>query len=120
MTPILPFINDTEENIKGILTYCIDANVQGLLTFGIGMTLRYGNREYYYKKLDELFPSLKRKYMHIFGTAYGIKSPHSQKLNNLVKNICDHNGILYGAKQIFDFIARIDPEDQQLSLWSDS
>ena len=120
MTPILPFINDTEENIRGILTYCIDAKVRGLLTFGIGMTLRYGNREYYYKKLDELFPGLKREYMRAFGSSYGIKSPRSQKLDRLVKDICSNNGIINDTKEVFDFIASFEPEGKQLSFWSGS
>ena len=85
LTPTLPFINDTEENVKGILDYCIDAGVKGILTFGSGMTLRRGNREYYYKKLDELFPGLKKKYMHAYGMSYGIKSPNSKKLESIVK-----------------------------------
>ena len=61
MTPILPFIYDNEENISGILDYCKQAKVTGLLTFGIGMTLRSGNREYFFKKLEEHFPELKKE-----------------------------------------------------------
>ena len=52
LTPILPFINDTEENLEGILQYCIGANVFGIISFGMGLTLRDGNREYFYKKLE--------------------------------------------------------------------
>lgn len=120
MTPILPFINDTEENIRGILSYCIDAKVRGLINFGIGMTLRRGDREYYYKKLDELFPGMKHRYMHAFGTAYAIKSPDSDKLERLVKEICRENGIINGVREVFDYIAELWPEDRQLSLWTEA
>ncbi len=65
----MPFINDTAENIQGILSYCKEANVKGILTFGMGMTLRFKNREYYYKKLDEHFPNLKRESMKKYGSS---------------------------------------------------
>lgn len=120
MTPILPFINDTEENLRGILDYCIEAGVKGILTFGIGMTLRRGNREYYYSKLDELFPGLKREYMHAFGSSYGIKSPRSHELERLVKKTCTANGIIYGTKEVFDYISHFEPGEGQLSLWPNS
>ena len=63
-TPILPYINDTVENIRGVLNYCFDAGVKGVLTFGDGgMTLRDGDREYYYSALDRHFPGLKNIYI---------------------------------------------------------
>ena len=117
MTPTLPFINDTEENIKGLLDYCLDAEVRGIISFGIGMTLRLGNREYYYMKLDEHFPGLKREYMHAFGSSYGIKSPNSQKLERLVKKTCRDNGIIYGMNEVFGYIADFKPKENQLSLF---
>ncbi len=55
LDPILPFINDTEENLKGILDYCIDAEVIGIICFGMGLTLREGSREYFYKNLMSTF-----------------------------------------------------------------
>ena len=58
-SPLLPFINDTEENLRGILGYCFEAEVKGIICFGIGLTLREGDREYFYKKLDEHFPGLR-------------------------------------------------------------
>ena len=61
LSPVLPFINDTEENIRAILDMCIDAGVWGVLCFGMGLTLREGNREYFYAGLDRYFPGLKRE-----------------------------------------------------------
>ena len=46
MTPILPFINDTRENIEGLLDYCLQADVKGILLFDVGVTLREGDREF--------------------------------------------------------------------------
>lgn len=59
LAPILPFINDTEANLRGILDYCIEAGVYGIICFGMGLTLRDGNREYFYQQLDRHFPGLK-------------------------------------------------------------
>jgi DNA repair photolyase len=119
MTPILPFINDTKENIEGLLGYCMEAEVKGILIFGIGMTLRYGNREYYYKKLDEHFPGLKREYMKKFGSAYGIKSPYNTQLTKLVKGFCKENSMLYGEKEIFEYCLKLPEQDKQLTLWNE-
>ena len=40
MTPILPFLTDTEENLRIILEYCFDAGVKGIVCWNAGMTLR--------------------------------------------------------------------------------
>ena len=117
LTPILPFINDTEENIKGLLEYCKDAGVTGIITFGIGMTLRSGNREYFFKKLDESFPEMKRQYMRTFGTSYGIHSPHSRALSKMVKDFCKEQGMLHGTKEIFDYLNYFPEQEEQLSLF---
>lgn len=117
LTPILPFINDNEENILGILDYCKQAKVTGLLTFGIGMTLRYGNREYYFKKLEEHFPELKKEYMRKYGSSYGIKSPNSQKLTRIIKKFCKDNNIIYGEKEVFKFCTLFPEQNNQLSIF---
>ena len=70
LAPILPWINDTEENISGILNLCIQAKVYGVLCFGMGLTLREGNREYFYAQLDRLFPGLKERYMRRYRNQY--------------------------------------------------
>ena len=87
LDPILPFINDTEENIRGILDYCIQAKVYGIICFGMGLTLREGNREYFYEKLDEHFTGLKSRYIRTYGNRYELCSPHEAKLNQIVKAV---------------------------------
>lgn len=120
LTPILPFINDTEENILGILNYCKESGVKGIVTFGIGMTLRYGNREYYYKKLDEHFPNLKIEYMHKYKSSYGLKSPNNAKLSKLIKDFCKDNNMLYGEKEVFSYVWDFTPKNEQLSLFDNN
>ncbi len=116
-TPMLPFINDTPENVQGILEYCGDAGVKGVLSFGAGMTLRYGNREYYYKKLDEHFPGLKKEYMKKYGSAYGISSPSSAKISRMIKDFCDKNGMMYTQKQIFGYVQQFELPYGQMSMF---
>lgn len=85
LDPILPFINDTEENIRGILGYCIEAKVHGIICFGMGLTLREGNREYFYKKLDVHFPGMKARYISHYGNSYEVVSPNHNKLMPIIK-----------------------------------
>lgn len=117
MTPILPFINDTVENICGLLDYCKAAEVKGILTFGIGMTLRSGNREYFLKKLDEHFPEISRQYMRAFGSSYGIHSPNGKVLDKLVKDFCKENHVLYGTEAVFSYLNTLEEKETQLSLF---
>ena len=104
MTPLLPFINDTEENVTGILDYCVKAKVKGVICFGIGLTLREGNREYFYKQLDRLFPGLKEKYMQWYGYRYEISSPDNERLMEIFHRRCEENGIMHDNDEIFGYL----------------
>lgn len=118
LCPILPFINDTEENLKGILDYCVKAEVKGIINFGMGLTLRDGNREYFYKKLDEYFPGLKEKYIHVYGNAYEIPSPNNKILTEIFRNECGKNGIMYNVKECFEYLHKFEDKysGEQMSL----
>lgn len=116
LTPILPFINDSEENIRGIINYCIDAKVKGIMCFGIGVTLREGDREYFYQKLDEHFPGLKKDYQRIYGEDYIINSPNHVKLMKILNEECLKHGIMSNVDEIFNYIQNFDSQDQ-LSLF---
>ena len=104
ITPILPFINDTEENIKGILDYCIKAGVYGVVYMGMGLTLRDGDREYFYEQLDKHFPGLKERYIEHYGNSYDIPSPDNSKLNKLVAKTCEEHGIIYDREELFRYM----------------
>lgn len=119
LDPILPFINDTEENLLGILEYCIEAKVYGIICFGIGLTLREGNREYFYTKLDEHFPGLKKKYQKKYGYSYEIKSDNSEKLMNLLHSECKNYGIVCSNEEVFKYLHTFEDKQQveQLSLF---
>jgi DNA repair photolyase len=117
--PMLPFINDTEENLRGILNYCIEAKVYGIICFNIGVTLREGNREYFYKKLDEYFPGLKQKYHKKYGYSYELRSDNSQKLMQIFYNECKRNGIVCNNNEVFKYLHTYEVKQpiEQLSLF---
>lgn len=119
MSPILPFINDTEENIRGILNYCIEARVYGIICFGIGLTLREGNREYFYQKLDEHFPSLKERYQKNYGNAYEIVSENNNELMQVFYEECNKHGIVCNNDTIFQYLHEFEEKEymEQLSLF---
>lgn len=104
LSPILPYINDTEDNINSILDSCIDANVKGVLNLDMGLSLRHGNREYFYRKLDENFPGLRDKYVEEFGDGNFIYSKNNRKLKQIIKNRCQRHGMLYKQEDIFNYM----------------
>lgn len=116
LCPILPFINDTEENLMGILNYCIEAKVYGIICFGMGMTLREGSREYFYKQLDRLFPHMKEKYIQAYGNQYELNSPRNSSLMRLFHRICAENGIAHDNRQIFDYLNTFEEKQNNVQL----
>lgn len=121
LCPILPFINDTEENIMGILNYCIEAKVYGIICFGMGMTLREGSREYFYKQLDQLFPHMKERYIRTFGSQYELNSQRNSSLMRLFHQICTEKGIVHDNRQIFEYLNTFEEKNNyvQLSLFDE-
>lgn len=106
MTPTLPFINDTEENIRGLLNYCIEAKVYGIICFSIGVTLREGDREYFYLNLDKHFPGLKEKYIKTYGNSYEVISSKHHELMKIFNEICKKNNIKNNNNEIFAYMYR--------------
>ena len=115
LTPILPFINDTEENITKILNECVRTGVKGIINFGMGVTLRAGDREYFYSKLDEHFPGLSDRYIRTYGDAYEVPSPNSKELLRIFKKICRDNGMMSDADECFRYLN--DLPDKQISIF---
>lgn len=119
LDPILPFINDTEENIDGILDYCAKAKVYGIICFGMGLTLREGNREYFYACLDRYFPGLKQKYIQTYGGSYEVISPKNNELMALLYKRCRQEGIVCDNNEIFSFLHSFEDKlsGRQLNLF---
>ncbi len=104
LTPILPFINDIKENIIGILNYCKEAKVYGVICFGMGLTLREGNREYFYSELDKKFPKLKELYIQEYGISYIINSRNNYRLMSIFHEFCEANNIVHDNNSIFNYL----------------
>ena len=116
LCPILPHINDTEENINTILDWCIDANVKGVLNMGMGLSLREGNREYFYEMLDERFPGVKEKYIDEFGDSYFIHSKDNRRLRSILRKRCEENGIMHNPDEIFSYMHEFPEKSVQSKL----
>lgn len=116
LCPILPYINDTEDNINSILDYCIETNVKGILCYEMGLTLREGNREYFYSKLDEHFPGLKEKYIGEYGDSYAIPSSDNRKLMSIFKKRTYEEGILNNFNEIFEYLHEFPQKSYQSTL----
>ncbi len=119
LTPVLPFINDTEENISGILDMCMEAEVYGVICFGMGLTLREGNREYFYRQSDRLFPGLKEKYIRTYGNQYVAESRNNKDLMRFFHRKCEEAGIVHDNGQIFNYLHFFEENsaNKQLSIW---
>lgn len=117
LTPILPFINDTQENIMAILEACAEVGVKGIICFAMGLTLREGDREYYYAALDRDFPGLKRKYMATYGNAYELSSSKAVYLMGIFRGFCQERKILYSPQECFSFMRAFPEKYTQMSLF---
>jgi DNA repair photolyase len=116
LSPILPFLNDTEENVTAILEACAEVGVRGIVCFGMGMTLRGGNREYYYAALDRHFPGLRARYEKTFGTAYTLSSPNEGRLMALLRERCEKYGMLWRPEDCFRWIGELPERFSQTKL----
>lgn len=117
LSPILPFINDTRDNLLGILNYCIEAQVYGIICFGMGVTLREGDREYFYKALDRHFPGMKEKYHRKYGYAYSLPSDNSGELMKIFKDTCRSNGIIHDVEKCFEYLHEFPEQYEQMTLF---
>ena len=117
LSPILPFINDTRENIEGILDYCIQAKVHGIICFDMGVTLRDGDREYFYAALDKHFPGVKAKYHQRYGYAYQVPSERNEELMQLFRQTCKAHDILCDVDACFQYLHEFPEKYEQLSLF---
>jgi len=117
LCPILPFLTDTPENLRAILEACADAGVKGIIQFGMGLTLREGNREYFYAQLDRKFPGLKQRYIRDYGIAYELPSPREPELLDIFHRFCEQYGIWHDNGRIFHYLAQYEEKASQLSFF---
>ncbi len=116
-SPLLPFINDTEENLRGILDYCFEAKVKGILCMGIGTTMRDGSRQAFYQALDRHFPGMTQRYREQFGDSYQCDSEANEKLMKIFHTQCEKQGIMHNVEAIFAYLHEFPESYEQLSLF---
>ncbi|RQN10811.1 radical SAM protein [Clostridium butyricum] len=114
LMPILPFINDTEENIVNIVRKAYDNGAKFIFAYGMGLTLRGNQRDYYYEKLIKLFPEKKlvEQYVNGYGNSYECSSQNSRKLWSVFTKECNKYGILYKMSDIINDYKRGYYEEQ--------
>ena len=117
ITPILPFINDTRENVESILRECARVGVKGIIDFGMGLTLREGDREYYYAALDKHFPGMKKRYIETYGNAYELPCPNSKELIKFLQCFCKENGMMYKPQDCFNYMMELPDKYPQMSIF---
>ena len=120
LSPILPFINDTEENVEQLLNACVRVGVKGIICFGMGLTLRDGDREYYYAALDSHFPGMKQRYIRTYGNAYELPSPDNDRLMQKFTGVCRTNGIMCTPEECFGYLQDLPEKYTQMSLFDRS
>jgi DNA repair photolyase len=87
LMPVLPFIEDTEENIAAIVTQAADAGASYIIA-SMGMSMRDRQRTYYYRQLDRLFPGVRARYERIYGERYACEVPNAAKLYAHLDELC--------------------------------
>jgi len=95
LMPVLPFIEDSEENVRAIVEAGREAGVTAIVA-SFGMTLRDRCREHYYAKLDVHFPGLRGRYERTFGERYVCPSPNVTRLEGRFRELCERYGIATG------------------------
>lgn len=116
LSPILPFLNDTEENMRGILDYCAEAGVRGIICFGMGLTLRPGNREYFYAQLERHFPGVKQRYQKKYGNLYNIDSDRNALLMQIFHETCARYGIESDPRQVFEYLRQFESREESRQM----
>lgn len=120
LCPILPFLNDSEENLRGLLEYCFAAGVEVIVNFGMGVTLRDGDRQYFYARLDEHFPGMKRRYIRSFGNRYQCLSPNAGALTSLLWTECRKRGVICEQHRAMAYLTAFEDRQagEQLALFT--
>lgn len=120
LCPVLPFLNDTEENLRGLLDYCWQAGVEVIVHFGMGVTLRDGDREYFYQQLDQHFPGVKEQYIRQFGGRYQCDSPNAARLTRVFREECRARNVICDPERALAWLMEFEDKqaENQFSLFT--
>ena len=117
MTPVLPFIEASEDNLIRVLRKAKECGVRSVYA-QFGLTMRAGQREYFYRRLDEIFPEKKFSecYAKAYGDRYMCSSPYAKRLWNVYTEECKRLGLLYDMREIISAY-KLGYGDRQLSFF---
>ena len=117
LMPVLPYITDTEENIRALIEEAHACGAKWIFAFehGLGVTLRENQRLHYFEKLDEQFPGLRQKYINQFGMQYECETPNYKALWALITTLCKQLNLHYDMRQISAYLKQ-PYETQQMRL----
>lgn len=116
MNPVLPFITDSEDDIKKIVRLAKNVGAKFIYTY-MGVTLRDNQREYYFMKLDKLFPDLKEKYIKYYGNRYNCLILNYKRLYQVFTEECKKYGILYDMDNIIKAYKKEIKSVEQITLF---
>ena len=114
LTPIIPFITDSEENIRNVIKLSAKNGAKFVFSMG-GVTLRENQREFFYEQLDKTFPGVKEKYIKTYGNDY-FCYPLNNNLENVFKEECKKYGLLYKMQDIIKAYKKENNEQEQLTF----
>ena len=116
LNPVLPFITDKEADIRKLVRLAHQNGAKFIHTY-MGMTLRENQRDYYYQKLDEIFPNLRKKYENYYKDRYNCIVPNSKRLYQVLIEECNKYGILYKMSDIINAYQKETRTNEQMSLF---
>lgn len=101
LMPVLPFIEDTDDNVIKIVKQAASAGASFIFPY-FGVTLRHNQRSYYYQQLNSIFPSqhYESRYISTFGESYECITPREQDLKKVFVDACNKFHILYKMEDI--------------------
>lgn len=114
LTPIIPFITDSEKNIRDIIKSSYENGAKFVFSMG-GVTLRENQRKYFYEQLDNIFLKLKEKYIKTYGNNY-LCCPVNKNLEKIFKEECERYGLLYRMNDIIKAYKKEVKQEEQLSF----
>ena len=117
LMPVLPFLEDTEENILGLLQKVKESGARFIYPM-FGVTLRDNQRLHFYKQLNTIFPenNYAERYAQYYKDKYVCTSPKAKRLFSVFSSYCNANGLLYKMQDIISaYKARYNTE--QLNFW---
>jgi len=116
LNPMLPFLTDSDENLLALVDETAASGGRFVLCH-FGMTLRTGNREYFYAALEKepRFLGVKQRYVEAFGLQYQCVSPRADQLWRVFRERCEQWKLLYRFRDIARAAAEQSPV--QMRLW---